>query len=404
MAQHSREDWKLVEFYDSEPLENVLSLLYGDYSGVTFVYFANANEPDARGKACMEHFVEETCGFLPQFLAIGENSISAALEAFRALIASGGKYDFDITGGSSVFVAAAGALLQEDGGRRMALHEYSMKDGGCVFRTPQETLPPRRKTPIRLTVAQMLALRDIRVLGGRLQGRKGEEKQQFRQEVFRLWDTVRGENRAWNTLCTLSPGLIPMEDGAMVEKKMPPHQYEVCRPMLDKLKRAGFLSQLQSRRDGGSLAVSYRLHLPQQYWGLFEKAGNLLETVTCLAAEQCPGITDCCTGVEVDWDSRSVVKFPNPTNEIDVIAAWKHISCFISCKNTGAENDYLYEIMTMARHFGGKYALPVLVAATDSNPVLRVRAEESGILLIDNVGSMTAKEFTERLSQAFSEI
>lgn len=399
MAEKNSGSWHLVEFYDHEQLENILSLLYGDYSSVTFVYFSTANEPDARGRARMERFVRETCGFAPKFLEIRENSIPAALAAFRTLIAPGGRYDFDITGGSSIFIAAVGALFAEDGGRRVTLHEYSMVDGRSIFRCLPEQEPPRRN--VRLSVAQMLALRDIRVLNSRLPEQRAEEKQKFRNEVFRLWNIMRREGRAWNVLCTLSPGITPDGDCAQVEKKMAPSQYEVCRPLLDKLRQAEIISGLQSRREGAALRVSYRLHLPLQCWSLFEKAGNLLETVTCLAVAQCPDITDCRTGVEVDWDSSSD-GFPNPTNEIDVIAAWRHIPCFISCKNTDATNDYLYEILTMARHFGGIYAVPMLVAAADSTPVIRARAEESGILLIDNVSAMTAEEFVEELRRAFS--
>lgn len=401
MAQDRIGPWKLVEFYDHEHLENILSLLYGDYAGVTFVYFSRANEPDERGKACMDRFVRETCGFSPEFLEIREDSIPAALSAFRELIASGGRYDFDITGGSSIFVAAAGALYAEDGGRRMALHEYDMVDGGCRFRCPSEVVPPRRREPVRLTVAQMLALRDIRVLNRRPVRQVPAEKELFRDEVFRLWNVVRSEGRAWNALCTLAPGITPRGDHALVEKRIGPNQYKGCHPLLDKLRRAGLLSGLQSRWEDGAYRVTYRLLLPERCWSLFEKAGNLLETLTCLAVEQCPHITDCRTSVEVDWDSRSD-GFPNPTNEIDVIAAWKHIPCFISCKNTGVENDYFYEILTMARHFGGAYAVPVLVAAAESNSVLRARAAESGILLVDNVSAMTAEQFMEELRRVFA--
>ena len=47
----------------------------------------------------------------------------------------------------------------------------------------------------------------------------------------------------------------------------------------------------------------------------------------------------------------------------------------------------------MARHYGGRYAKPVIVSNAENLPVVRKRAEEMGVLLIDAIHKMTLDEF-----------
>ena len=70
-----------------------------------------------------------------------------------------------------------------------------------------------------------------------------------------------------------------------------------------------------------------------------------------------------------------------------------HIPVFISCKNTRLENEHLYEITAMARHYGGRYARSVIVSNVENLPVIRNRAQEMGILLIDEVYKLPLEAF-----------
>ena len=51
----------------------------------------------------------------------------------------------------------------------------------------------------------------------------------------------------------------------------------------------------------------------------------------------------------------------------------------------------------MAKHYGGKYAIPVLVSSLDSFPAVAERAEEMGVLLIDHVAEKTLKELKDSM-------
>lgn len=63
--------------------------------------------------------------------------------------------------------------------------------------------------------------------------------------------------------------------------------------------------------------------------------------------------------------------------------------------------DELYKLSSVADRFGGPYVKKVLVCSDLAKyynaPVIRARAEEMGIELIDNVKKLTLSEFSKKL-------
>ena len=385
----------LVELYDGEDLENIISLLRGTYSAVTYVYFRYAGEPDKRDCQRLTEFVRERFGFAPRFLDIPENTIDAALERLGSLAASG-FCDIDITGGSSVFIAAAGALQMKLGQERVGIHEYDVPSGVCVFRRPEQA-GGQSPAADGLSVTELLKLRGVHVLNGKNDPIRYEMDGELRGEILRLWETVRGHLQSWNILSTRPGKMMETWSGLRMEKQMSDRQYEHMQPMLDKLARVGILSGLKPWNRDGTVTVSFRVDVPQSAYVLYQKGGNLLELLTCLAVEDSGCFADCCVGLTLDWEDKNGRGAPGPNNELDVVATRGHIPYFISCKNTGVENEYLYEIMTMTRHFGGKYAIPVMVSTAENTPAIRERAKEMGVILLDGVGKLTAEQFERKL-------
>lgn len=389
----------LVEFFDHEYLENTVSLLYGEYEAVTYVCFRNANEPTAEDRAVWKKFIQEKFGFQPEFLEVGEHTVFSALDAFRKMASDGGIYDFDVTGGSSVFIAAAGALLAEEPGGRICIHEYNTATGDSWFCCPADLQVRPREKPFTLTVPEVLTLRGIKTLPSDTPIRY-ELKGELRKEILRLWDGVRGELRAWNTFNTLPTEYTQTWTGWLVEKWMSPEKYGRLEPLLNRLQECGILSDLRQRNSRKDIVLSFRLNVPESAFVLYQKGGNLLELLTCLAVADSGQFEDCCTGIKLDWEEERTSRFSNPFNELDVVMTRGHIPYFVSCKNTEIENDYLYEIMTMTRHFGGAYAVPVLISTADSGAALRTRAQEMNVVLIDEVSQLTAQEFSQKLCAA----
>lgn len=113
-------------------------------------------------------------------------------------------------------------------------------------------------------------------------------------------------------------------------------------------------------------------------------SGSVLE-LKCyydeLGSEDC---TDCQVGVHLDWDGM-IHAAPNEDviNEIDVIALHGNIPTFISCKSgSNINQNALYELDTVAKRLGGKYARKKLVIMQELGAVHKLRAEEMGIEVV----------------------
>ena len=383
----------LVEFYDREYLENVVSLLYGDYDDVTYVYF-RSQAPRRQDREGLERFVARKIGVQPRFLEVPEDSIPGTLAAMRARVEAGGPFDFDITGGSSIFVAAAGALFARLGGEQVSLHEFNVAEGAWAFHCPDGSCVTPRQRPLPFTIEDMLGLQGIKVLR---EGRYPLAREGLREEIHRLWSAVRGELRSWNTFCSTAQKYTHAEGCLQGKKWMNDQQYAASQPAVAALKKAGILSHWQEKIQKKDRAVSFRLNVPDTAGILYEKAGNLLEMLTYASILDSGCFTDCRTGIELDREGADKRRRSGPYNEIDVLALRGHIPYFISCKNTHVENDYLYEILTMTRYYGGAYAVPVLVTSVPSRSPLRARAKEMGIRLIDDVHEMSAEVFAQTL-------
>ena len=165
--------------------------------------------------------------------------------------------------------------------------------------------------------------------------------------------------------------------------------YEVIAKVLRKQKI--MINEISQQVEGREYRV-FSLDVPEEAHLLYEKGGNLLEYYCALAVERAGVFRDCRVSVSLDWDGDQRKKPVDVRNEVDVMMTYGHIPVFVSCKNTRVENEYLYEIQTMARHYGGRYAKPVIVSNAENLPVVRKRAEEMGELLIDAIHKMTLDE------------
>lgn len=390
-----KEQRTLVEFYDQQYLENIISLLCGDYAGVVYVCFHRANIPTEEDKAALTEYVRNNFGFTPRFLEIRENTVESTLKGLRSLVNGGGWYDFDLTGGSAVFAAAAGALAAADGGGRLCLHEYDPVSGKRRFTYPHPGPADRACAKRLLTVDNVLKLRGIQVLHPQRPVRYDLGREDLRGQVLKLWETIRGCLKAWNAFSVLPCNIQQGPECFLVEKQMNRREREVCAELVEKLEKSGIITHVREDRQGGEVRLSYRLRVPGSALFLYDKGGNILEMLAYVTAVDSGRFTDCCTGICLDWDAADRHAAADPYNEIDTVLTRGHIPCFISCKNTQVENDYLYEIMVMARHYGGRYAVPGMLCTTRCNIHLQARAKEMGIVLIDDVARLNAEEFSK---------
>ena len=372
----------LVEFYDREPLENIMSLLCGSYERVVFISFAGDGAPDAEERRTLFQWVRKRTGASCRFLTVQEHTIAAGLARLRELLAADGPLDIDITGGSTVFIAAAGALQAEAGEDRVTVREYAPNTGACCY-------PAGRTGAVGgLKMEELLELRGIALLSGGAPIRYDLTKNRLQEDLLRLWEAVRGSLRAWNSFCATASELCREGGGMRMERQMSQRELEACAPVLERLEKAGILHDRRERREHGRLYLSGWLDIGHRSAFLYEKAGNLLELVMYRAAWESGLVSDCCTGVRLDWDGE-IRRGGNTNNEIDLVLMRGHLPCFVSCKNTNVTKEYLYEITVMARHFGGRYAVPMVFSSMRTGDAVRIRAEEMGVVLLDNLGRLS---------------
>jgi hypothetical protein len=86
----------------------------------------------------------------------------------------------------------------------------------------------------------------------------------------------------------------------------------------------------------------------------------------------------------IDWDGvEHKNKGIDVLNEIDVLCIDGNIPTFISCKggrmDDGQALDPMYELLTVAKRFGGKYAKKVLAVVHPLKDVYMSRAQEMEI-------------------------
>lgn len=390
----------LVEFYSQRPPENLISLLTEHYDGAYFLYFATENAPSPQKRQRITTVLNEVLNFSPVFVEVNVSTIEAVLETFSSIITKENQYEIDITGGNEIFIAAAGIFLSENAHISIHLHRYNIPAEKLLCRYPKM----KKETPLfpkYLKVPQILSLGGTPALSApRYQFSFGP----LRSEILRLWNAVKSCPKDWNNYCSLPADPLGRKD-AMTQKCIGTlqNQKSCYGVVAQRLKAAGIMKNERSRNAHGRIYMEFELDVPQEARFLYDKAGTLLEMYGALAAFDSDLFHDIRVGVTVDWNGSIAPQYkPDPRNELDLVLMRGNLPVMASCKNTLPENDYLYEISTMANHYGGHFATPMLLASGAASPTVRERAKEMGIILIDRIRTMPYERFVAELRHRFS--
>ena len=384
----------LLEFYDDVHLENVISLEKDRYTQVVFLYFSDAPEPTQQDKDLLRRFIQRRYDIPTEFRPIHERSIAGVCAVFDEILRTR-RGVIDLTGGAELFSAAAGCYVAQ--GKPVILQQYDIRRSGLVFRHGGEERPAAPL--LTLSVKDAVELQGALVMSSHPYERHDKEME---EQILRLWNAVKEEPRCWNTFCSL-PGFSRTFSGNRFEKSVTTQQEsDAYHRIMPRLRRLGIVGPETGHLVKGRKYKTFKLNVPKHTLMLHRKGGNLLEMYCALAATRSGCFQDCHVSVEVDWDSEIVKNAPDTRNEIDVMATAGYTPVLISCKNTRIENEYLYEIMVMTKHYGGRHARGAIVSSVECVPNVRLRAEEMGIVLIDNVQAMSLEEFTEEFRRHFA--
>lgn len=383
----------LIEYYDSEHINTILSLLHKQYDKVYILHVRKGGERFTAVRERLDAFFQEKFGLTPVFVHMRQHTLEAFVEKFQSLIKPGNEYEFDITGGSGTFIAAAGFFVGNKPDAEVSMHRYTARSGLMLMQYPGE--PEQFPRLVNLTVPDMIGLNGTFLIRGEEAG-KMVRSEQHDKELLALWNAVKKQPVQWNKFCMLRSTLT--DDGSWGRKLPTKEEQQLAKRIFPELEQVGLISQLSySKRGTGEEARFFPTVLPENM-ELLQKSGVLLERYACLCAMDSGLFTDVRTGVEIDWDGR-VDTVENPYNEIDLMLAFDEHTVFASCKNREPTKEDLYEISVMTKHFGGKYGIGMLLSTLHAQASVRERAREMEVILIDGVNQKNEKNLIAKYTE-----
>lgn len=388
----------LVEFYDEENLENVFSLLSAVYDRVLFITFSEdgTDERFENDNGLKKFIKSRVPDIKADALTVEEKTFAGIVKVLSDVVNETDAYDFDLTGGSEMVIAAIGHVVGLSKNKNISIHQYDIETGDTVFRHPEyETLERDQSAP-RLTVPEIVSL-----YGGKVTARRDEMRPdagKLKAEVIKLFSAVKNYSKEWNSFCTM-PAEEFSENGRYRIRRFVENSgcMQTCRKIGDILEKEELISDIHADKEKGRFYFEYTLNCGKNLAFLYSKSGNVLEFYTYIAAIESGVYTDVCISVDMDIDGIITTDNTDTTNEIDVMASSGHLPVCISCKNRAVINEYMYEICAVASAYCGKYAVPVIVSTVGNSEAIEKRAKAMGIVLIDNIANLTFADFKGKL-------
>ncbi len=384
----------LIEFFGEEYAENVAPFLYGDYDRV--IYFSFEGEgPGGRAREVIESLLPGKFGVQVYFLTVAEKTLNGAYRAIYELMREEDEYVFDLTGGSQIFSAAVGIFVCGSAGNISVVSE-DPADGIQYLQFPEYKTVSPVKT---FGVDELISLSGGLVVSSSVTYSEIKSKSTARAEIMRMWNCVSGIPADWNRFCSMNNA---RQDRHVKRRLTRADDKKTVERVVSVLRTRGIVKNDRVYVDEkGRTYLEYDLLPRAGIIEMYEKAGTALELYTCLAAGECGSFSDVRSGVVLDLDGLITKKRGDPKNEIDVTAVYKNRPVLISCKNCKPTKEHLYEILTMAEQYGGKYAVPVLVCSERAFEPVSVRAAEMGVILIDSVAEAPLKRLKDVLVKNF---
>lgn len=380
------------EFLGEEPLDNVVTCL--DYRFDKVVFFCY-EEQKAKQGANIFKFLKKYCNVQEiHFCIVSQGNLDDVIRVMRQEIEreleEGNDIYFDITGGESLVLVAFGALSRD---YDTPMHVYDIprneyQEFACG--STRKLSDCVEKQSVKLDIEKCVEMRGGVVNYQLHKEVKRIKTPEFNHDVSEIWHVAKRFVAFWNPFSDfMRKNLVPNKDWiatqkteviekALASSKERLRSRDKLNQILDALEEARILSIL--RRDDTEYQIKFKNQAVKEcLW----EGGSVLELHT-YQMFRCSG-DDCEIGLHLDWDG---IIHPGTTsedvdNEIDVIQLKNRVLTFISCKSGGVNKKDLYELETVTRKFGGKYARMVLVTMQPMAVVDRLRAREMGIEILD---------------------
>lgn len=381
-----------IEFLDTEPIENVITALHFKVDKTIFIGYQDVvNEY----KQQTEDFLKKYCEVKEvEFRVVSEMELLSAIEILREVIKSekeaGNQVFFDITGGEGLILVAFGMLAQE---YRLPIHQYDIVTDRLHELNPEEikpisAYPELKKEKVKLDLDTYIKMQGAVISSKKIIGEMDTSNPFFMEKAEKLWEVLCDYRDRWNSYTEVLGSVFKTDTlyaDAIVDSSRV-RDLNNFQAYLERIRDAGAIYKLRMtnlQKDNGldRVRISF-FYESEDIKHCLIKSGNTLELHTFQMMKK--HSSDCRQSVMIDWDGvEHKYKGMDVLNEIDVLCIDGNIPTFISCKggrmDDGQALDPMYELLTVAKRFGGKYAKKVLAVVHPLKDVYLSRAEEMGI-------------------------
>lgn len=389
----------IIEFFDRDPLENVISLLMLKPDKVIFL----GNEPlfNDNDIKNTESFIKRRLPEIKtEYIKTERYNFDGISTTLKNAVNSEDCCMIDLTGGKELFLVCAGITAKE--------HNVPMFH---IDIANQRFIPVHNCEGFIKLHNPVLSVHDYILLnGGAINDSKQEYfKRNFSEEIFNdinlLWSFNASDPSKWNSIVKALEETTKLGSNSPADISVNCNIYgiyEKCRDefynnqILNNLISDGFITDFLLNPDG-QISFKYKNAFTKS---CLTEAGSILELYTYVTAKSLNYYDDVMVGVPINWEGNlQKGKFcADTTNEMDLILTKGVKPVFISCKNGFFEKEALYELDVVATRFGGKYVKKVLAAAMppENSPkyaYLQQRAKEMNIELIDGISQMKTSEY-----------
>ena len=382
-----------IEFFDSEPLENLITCL--NFKMDKVIFFGHSDTMTDDRIKDTRRALKNICDITDvEFVTVSQKSLYKVLELLEKKISdelkSGNKCFFDLSGGEDLVLVAMGMLTTQ---YKVPLHKFALPENELYLLTKWENVPridevvERRE--LQITLDDIIGLH-----GGVINYRQQKDEKSnldnkaFRESVRIMWEIANDSQKKWNGLSSVFKECAKYEDDTQrvrVSVKAMRQALKRIPDIISIKELANYLNRLGNQEiltkvsiDDEFIKFSYSSPMIRN---CLLDAGCLLELHTYYTCEESGRYSDCRVGVHIDWDGVINGREIDVENEIDVMLLEGVVPVFISCKNGRVNQMALYELDAVANRFGGKYVRKELAATQEITPGYLKRAEEMGIVV-----------------------
>lgn len=369
----------LIELYDERPLENVLGVEMFRPEQVVYICPAEVAGDKRIHRQLRDYFQHR--GFSPElrFAKADVYDTESVLALLRRTTQAHPDCVVDITGGTDAVLFAAGLLSAE---RPIPVFTYSRKKNS-FYNIRNADFAHQLPCQVRYSVEDCFRMAGGSMRTGRVDNAILDRYREDYEPFFQLYLRHR---RDWTQIVTFLQRIsqtgpdepIPLAvKGPYTVKGERGARIQAPEAALRELEEMKFLTDLEIVPGE---RVSFRFRDGQiRTW--LRDVGSVLELYVYKACLDSGLFDDVRTSAVVDWEGDK--RTNAVSNELDVMATRGVTPVFISCKTCDVKTEALNELAILRDRFGGEMAKAAIVTAEKGRAVMRNRASELNILVID---------------------